>query len=412
MNPKQPPGTTHTESFNFSPEVAASVDAKLRAGFIEKGQPVLRSARPERRQASPDFSAQQNQQPLDAVSPQANANQNMGKASVINVERRMGAPMPIIRPQYQHGTVVGGGTAGAQVGAMAAGNPFPGVPVAAAAEIIKEAVVPNPVPPVTPVSTADYTSIDLPSRFAYYGFKDLYIKPFRVPHLAKLNKSASSMQVTCEVVSSVLMTPGGDTDIGFKLAIADFNAILYWLRANSFKKASMTVRTICGNPAHHERVGKGEAHEDTLKIVGTYDTSTLKTNYLEAVPDPEEFHVVVEVEGEERRIDLRPETMMDAIDLLDDPRVADKEFQYLARVASYLDADTAFPKATRWTLQERIGIVEDYLSVDDVMKVLKFSEIIDSFGVDELVQVKCKECGHVELAKLTIDARTFLSPGQ
>jgi len=26
--------------------------------------------------------------------------------------------------------------------------------------------------------------------------------------------------------------------------------------------------------------------------------------------------------------------------------------------------------------------------------------------------VKCKECGHVELAKLTIDARTFLSPGQ
>src|ERR1035437_8774346 len=55
-------------------------------------------------------------------------------------------------------------------------------------------LLPKSVPVVlssqtTPVTSPDAISIDLPSKFHYYGFKDLYVRPLRVTHLAKLAKA-------------------------------------------------------------------------------------------------------------------------------------------------------------------------------------------------------------------------------
>jgi len=285
---------------------------------------------------------------------------------------------------------------------------------------IQPFMIDNEHPPITPISDPNYTSIDLPSKFVYYPFKDLYIKPFRVTHLAKLAKAneVDSMQLVCEVVSSVLMTPQGHKNIGFGLSVNDFNAILYWLRAHSFEKQTMRVVTHCQNPKHHALVIDGKLQKETLKSESVHDVSKLVTNYLHKIPDPEVYHIMVTLgNGETKRVDLRPETMMDSIEFLDDPRFIDEEFQYLARIASMLDLDTPFPltaeKAgdpTRWTLQSKIQVVEEYLTNEQCLLVLQFSDLVDEFGVDELVEVKCKECGHVELTKLTIDARTFSAP--
>jgi hypothetical protein len=353
-----------TPGFEFPTSIADTIDQKLRQG-INPDKPRIESVRPERRKP---------------VVP----------------EMAVSAQTP---PQAQ------------QVVARAA------VVVASGAQPF---MVENPSPPVTPISTADYTSIDLPSKFAYYPFKDLYIKPFRIPHLAKLAKAddVDSMQLVCEVVSSVLMTPAGHKNIGFGLAVHDFNAIMYWLRANSFEKSTMRVASSCPNPAHHHLVAEGKLPKESLNVESVHDTSTLVTNYLQEIPDPEVYHVMVTLaDGDTRRVDLKPETMLHAIEFLDDPRFIDEAFQYTARIASHLDLDTAFPVTsekegdpTRWTLAGKMQVVEEYLTTDQAMLILQYSELVDQFGVDEMVEAKCKECGHVEQIKLTIDARTFSAP--
>jgi len=378
----QVPEPTPGFEFPISAEARDVIDQKLRQGILNRGQerPVLESVRPERRKpVIPELSAETQVQ-APKVSPPVMADP---------------------RVQEQARQVVQEAKAAVDDGR----KPF---------------LIDNPAAPVTPVSTAEYTSIDLPSKFAYYPFKDLYIKPFRVPHLAKLAKAndVDSMQLVCEVVSSVLMTPSGHQNIAFRLSVNDFNAVLYWLRANSFEKQTMRVQHMCSNPAHHEKVKKGLLPRSSLDNESSHDVSKLETRYLDTIPDPEVYHIMITLDdGELRRVDLRPETMMDSIEFLDDPRLADEDFQYVARIASMLDLDTPFPitpekegDLNRWTLQDKIEVVEEYLTNDQALLVLKFSELVDDFGVVETVNVKCKECGHEEQSKLIIDARTFPSP--
>lgn len=379
-SPQNPQPPAPTSGFEFPPSLYDKIDANLKAG-INPERPRLESVRPERRKQIIPELQEQGQASSPVSQQQASSPQVEAKAQVAKV------------------------VASSRASIAAGVQPF---------------LLDNPHPPVTPVSTAEYTSLDLPSKFAYYPFKDLYVKPFRVPHLAKLAKAndVDSMQLVCEVVSSVLMTPEGHKNIGFGLSVNDFNAILYWLRANSFEKKTMRVTSQCGNPEHHKKVIAKELSEKTLLTESSHDVSKLVTSYLDRLPDPDVYNLTLTLDGgETRRVDLRPETMMDAIEMLDDPRLIDEEFQYMARIASQLDLDTAFPitKAEegapkRWTLQNKIKVVEEYLTNDQAMLVLQFSDLVDEFGVNEMVDVKCKECGHEEQIKLTIDARTFSAP--
>lgn len=286
-----------------------------------------------------------------------------------------------------------------------------------------KATIPNPDPAMTPIVTDDMISLSLPSRFAFYSFKDLYIKPLRVSHLSKLAKAndIDSMHIVCEVVSSILATPQGDVNIGFKLCISDFQAVLYWLRANSFPKSTMRIKSQCQNHLHHEKVAKGQLDAASLTTESVHDISGLESIELERAPDPEVYRINMTLNGHQATVQLRPETMWDSIQFLADERYLDPEFQYMARLAAALDMDTAFPldpitgqgiKAVPqfWTLDQKIRAVDAGVSVADVMLITEFNELVDSFGVNEIVDVKCKECGHVSQVRLAIDARTFPSP--
>ncbi len=249
-------------------------------------------------------------------------------------------------------------------------------------------------------------SIDLPSRFQYYGFKDLYVKPFRVSHLGKVAKSheTGSMQTLAEVVSSVLSTPNGDTGLGFKLSMNDFNAVLFWLRLNSFSKKQMRVPWECNNPDHTHSVAAKERPAETLKNTSLYTSSDVQHRYLEEVPDPEHYHLMVDGYG---RVDLRPETMGDTIDFMDHPSWEDPEFQFTARVASVLGME--HPDGTPYRLSEKIEVVEN-LPADAAAIALEFAELVDTFGVVETIQTKCNGCGASTELKIAVDALSFLSP--
>ena len=259
--------------------------------------------------------------------------------------------------------------------------------------------------PSAHVSDKDGISVDLPSRFHYYPFKDLYIKPLRLPHLAKIAKAhdTGSMQTMAEVVSSVLYTPCGEENIGFKLSVADFNAVLYWLRLNSFSKKQMRLKWTCHNKLHLDAVERGEKSPESLEVSSLYTSSDLKFTYLESAPDPEHFSFELENYG---KITMRPETISDVIDFMDHPLWEDAEFQYSARVASVLHVTKE--DGSQMRLAEKVKMLED-ASPDNALLALQFADAVDTFGVNEKVTTNCIGCGASSAVTIAVDALSFLS---
>lgn len=332
-----------TPGFEFPPNAADQIDARLRTAFSERptDAPGMQSIRPERQkrpvQTDPESvrpAAMQPQQPQTAQAPRN--------------------------------------------------------------------TIANSPPPARPMSEAEAVSIDLPSKFAFYPFKDLYVRPFRVSHLAKIAKASanSSLQMVAEVVSSVLSTPTGDTNIAFQLTMADFTAVLYWLRFNSFTKKTMQVQFTCGGAEHIAKVNAGELSAASLEVSASAVSSMLETKELTYAPDPEHFRIALP-NGES--VGMRPETIQDVIEFLDHPQWQDEEFQYLAKIGALLDIP-------QMTLGQRVEFAGAELSTDDTVLVQEFAVLADAYGIDEYVQLRCPECGASQRIKISVDASRFLSP--
>ena len=333
---------TPTPGFEFPAHLGDAVDAKLRSAFNDKPAPII-SVRPERQpriiQTSP-----LDEKPVIATPPQPTS--------------------PVAFGQHAN-------------------------------------TVPNVAPAPTPMTDPEAVSIDLPSNFAFYSFKDLYIRPFRVSHLAKLAKANTnaSLQMMAEVVSSVLSTPTGETGIAFKLTMADFTAVLYWLRFNSFTKKTMQVEYRCNSKEHLDKIKSGELVDASRTVTSVANASMLETNELTAAPDREYFTLRFHT-GE--TVGLKPETIQDVMEFLDHPLVQDEEFQYLAKLAALLDIP--------YTLAQKVEFVTNELSTDHTVTIQEFAKIADDYGVDEYVQLRCPVCAASQKVKLPVDAARFLSP--
>lgn len=262
-------------------------------------------------------------------------------------------------------------------------------------------------PPVTPTTDAQAISIDLPSKFHYYDFKDLYVKPLRVPQLAKISKAheTGDLQKQVEAVSSLLSTSSGDSkDLGLKLCMADYQAVLYFLRMTSFSKPQMRVTSYCTDEQHRKDVLAKLKPESSLELQTVVFKSDMRTLYLDAAPDPD--HYSVTVDG--IKIPFGPETLADTIQFLSHEKWTDEEFQYKSRIAAILKLDQATGRV--WTWDQRIQFVDEYLDPDSAVKALEFGSMMDDFGVVETVETQCKGCGSKGVATLTCDPLTFLSP--
>jgi hypothetical protein len=266
--------------------------------------------------------------------------------------------------------------------------------------------VPVTQAPPTPMETADGISIDLPSRFHFYTFKDLYVKPLRTPQLAKFAKAheTGNLQTQVEAVSTLLSVPSGEANLAFRLTAADYAAVLYWLRLSSFPKPTMRVTSICENEKHHEAVRKGEKTQESLEIQTVVTRATMRTQYLETVPDPEYFHIMCDG----IRIPLGPETMADTIDFLNHPMWADEEFGYKSKMVAVIKLDEA--TGHKWSWDQRIEFFDKYVELSDVVKINEFIELVDDYGVIETTETRCKGCGSKGITKISCDPLSFLSP--
>jgi hypothetical protein len=249
------------------------------------------------------------------------------------------------------------------------------------------------------MSQVEATILDLPSRYAFYDFKDLYVTPFKGKHLAKLSRAreeGSIMQVV-ESVNTVLSNTNGDQHLAYKLTLADFYFVLYWLRLNSFTKSVFIHTTTCPNEDHIQQVTEGKLLPDTLKMSEIIHKSTLKTNMLDTIPDPAAFPL--EYPG----VYLTSVTMLDVVTMTEDPRMAnDPEFRYASQIAVYLRL-VDNPNAD---LDTRLAIVDD-MSPDDIDTVKAYEKAINAYGIEESIQVTCKACGHSHRSTINIDAHSF-----
>jgi hypothetical protein len=291
--------------------------------------------------------------------------------------------------------------------------------------------VENEMPGFTsPTADDEYTSVALPSRFAYYGFQDLYVKPFIIKHIGKLQRAHNekSLLPIVEAMSTVIYTTDEryrGVPLAFELTLPDFFFVLYWLRLNSFTKSNYVHTTVCQDEMHLARVELGKQlpqlaqkvltgdlkqeefeklkvqalDAETLKISEIIRRTDMKVNELEAVPDPALYCL------SDERLYVRPPTMRDVIEVAEDPRMRNPEtrteFQFYSRLASHFQhRDVYLP------IGKRVDIIQSG-SLDDMSVLTQFERALKDYGVEEKINVQCKCCGASRTSKLMIAAHSF-----
>jgi len=244
-------------------------------------------------------------------------------------------------------------------------------------------------------ASAEAVPVNLPSRFAFYGFKDLYVYPLKGKHLAKFARAAAehSIRLTVEAVSSVCVTTSPEfqgKSLAHMLTVQDFYYLMYFLRKANFPKTELRHTAYCSNKDHLMKVAKGEMPEESLKILETVQHTQLIVTDLETVPEYNK-----DVMGS---VALRAATMMDTIEWAEDPRFDNEEIRWLGHCASYIVGST---------FAERISIAEN-LSAEQIQHIMDYERAFETYGVEERLTVKCRGCGASMKTTVNIDAHSFL----
>jgi len=238
-------------------------------------------------------------------------------------------------------------------------------------------------------------SLDLPSSFLFYPFKELRVELIKGRHQAKFARAAETrnLQTLVEAVSATIGTQGVTA---FDLTVPDFYWVLYWHKINSFTKAKFTLTTDCENPEHVKDVVNGVKPKDSLIIQAFVNKSSLKETKLATIPEVEDS---VELPED---LALKPALMRDVVEYIDHPNQDEPGFQLLGQFATMIEVvgqETSF--------EERLRRIED-LSADQIQMIRDYETAINQYGIEETMTVKCKECGASKVAKLSIDAFSFL----
>lgn len=287
---------------------------------------------------------------------------------------------------------------GALKGRPAVALPVDRTPVEAVTPVTMPAHVQAPVEEELPFTAeTEGVSVELPSGFSFYSFKDLYVHPIRGKHLSKLARATveRSLLITAEVVSSCLTTSNplwSGRALAQYLTIPDFYWVMYFMRQNNYSNTSFTFRTECDNHVHVKKVIDGELSAETLRIEEVITKSRLVSRPLQQLAARDTLG-----------LKLRPALVADLIQIMEHPKFGkDEEFDWAAKYASYIGSPAQ-------TLDERIDMVLD-LTPDQVSMLEQWDTDVNDYGVDERVTVTCKECGASREATVSIDASTFLPP--
>lgn len=262
-------------------------------------------------------------------------------------------------------------------------------------------------------------SIDLPSRFIFYKFKDLYIKPMRNMHRAKL-AAAYQMQAVrpvVEVIDSLLSTSDGQTGLAYQLTEPDFNYLMYWIRIHFFTSVPFTIKARCTNPEHLKQVEEGKKSKASLMITQVISNLVPEAKFLpeDYKPDFSQFALSFNgVDNPPEYYEITPPCYNDIIELTEDDyfltdwknpetgkieKIPNTAYVYLVNAAAML-------RVPGMSLRDRAKLVGD-MGEEDYNKLIAASKAIPEYGVNEEVSLRCKECGAVRRVRVRLDAHSF-----
>lgn len=262
---------------------------------------------------------------------------------------------------------------------------------------------------------SSYVEVDLPSRYKFYDFKHLYIRPFKQKHLRKLiqgqaNKNARYM---AEVINSCIACEKGYKDLVFRLCREDFTYLQYWERIHSFPNIQYTQMVECTNPEHIKMVEDGKLPASSLAFPQAITKTTLDVTYLE---DDAQYsfddYIPEELKNKFPQVSMHVPYMEDYLQLLElaEKEVGDNDDEGLAWFmtgvpASMLTIVDANGKVL--SLKERFDIVDE-LSPEAVMLLQEVKNEVPEFGVTQTIKAKCPRCGAVTTTQLVLNAHSFL----
>ena len=238
-------------------------------------------------------------------------------------------------------------------------------------------------------------SLDLPSSFLFYPFKELRVELIKGLHQAKFARAAETrnLQTLVEAVSATIGTQGVTA---FDLTVPDFYWVLYWHKLNSFTKAKFTLTTECENPAHIQEVVKGTKPKESLTIQAFVNKSSMVETKLDKIPELED------PVGMPEGVYLKPALMRDVVEYIDHPNQDEPGFQLLGQFATMIAVE-----GQDTTFEQRLQMIES-MTADQIQTIRDYETVINQYGIEETMVVKCKECGASKVAKLSIDAFSFL----
>lgn len=261
----------------------------------------------------------------------------------------------------------------------------------------------SPATPTAAQRDAGYYPLELLSGFVFYPFKTLSVTQVRGKHQAKfaMAHKRGETRLSVDAVTALL----GDGVNAADLTVPDFFFTMYWLRLHCAGSAPLKVRGMCSAPEHVLAVAEKRKPSETLVTVDIVNHTRLK----ESVLDPkavEEFLQRPEVAAlTDLGYRLTAPRMADSIELEEKWQDKDSfaEVEFLADFASSIVPLDGRPA----TLEERIHAVGEMDS--DMISLLRdWQEVIQSYGVEEFVKFKCKECGAEIEAEVSVSASDFL----
>ncbi len=236
-------------------------------------------------------------------------------------------------------------------------------------------------------------AVELPSKFVFYDFKELYVHPFRGKHLAKLARASKekNARLLAEVMSSVLSVPGKNIPgIAFQLTLPDWYWLLYFQRRSCYTKVSFTHKWRCRNPKHIQECLEGQKDPETLVQQSLIDTSVLEVRDFQPFEIPESI----------ADLQVHCPTQGDVVLSVEDPRFGnDPEYEWTAQLACLI-----YP-GLPWN--ERLAAV-DNLEAHQIEALKDYEDRVLDFGVTEKANVTCRGCGASTETKLSVDASSFL----
>jgi hypothetical protein len=249
-------------------------------------------------------------------------------------------------------------------------------------------------------------SVELPSNFFFYDFKELAVKPLKGYHQAKFSRSAKekSHKHMVEAISTVLT----DGISAYDLTIPDFYWVLYYLRLSCYTKSPMIHRTVCTNPEHVLDVAAGRKTKDSLITLSTITKTMLQDITFNPEKEFEGFdQTAADAFFEKHGLKLHPVLVRDMVEMGtlysdDGDEGEDSEMEYCAEFAGLLKSPDK-----HLTLADRISIVKT-LDIDEIELIKDYSRRVSAYGVKETIKAHCGDCSAEVNTVVSISAHSFL----